>query len=352
MSVPRDLRAALISTAVRLPPVRRRIALAVEDRPYNLLRSHGQVRPLSRRELRSVDDYARDVLGDLRHRGDLRFFAAVQGRFVEGWIPESYLNDVVLPQISGKGRSHLGSRLLTARLFDTDAVPDVGHLIGGQWVDQRLRPSSREDVGQRAFLHGPLIVAKVDGSLQGRGVEVLDREEFMSRTFPRTVRVTFQRFVRAHPELDVFGTAATATVRLTTGLLNGHAELCAARLRVGRASDRVVRSSSQLSAPIDSGGRTGKVAMDPEYRCWERHPDAATRFEEVLVPRFADAVTTCTSAHERLPQIGLVGWDVTIEADGRVVILEANVGYPGIRLHEAMDGPHFRVYGWEQLRRP
>src|SRR5688572_3641728 len=39
---------------------------------------------------RQADDYAQDVLGNLEYAPSLHFYAAMQGRFREGWIPENF----------------------------------------------------------------------------------------------------------------------------------------------------------------------------------------------------------------------------------------------------------------------
>src|ERR1700722_1365490 len=56
--------------------------------------------PLSSDSRRQADDYAREILGSLDYAPSLHFYAAMQGRFREGWIPENFYHLVVVPNIS------------------------------------------------------------------------------------------------------------------------------------------------------------------------------------------------------------------------------------------------------------
>jgi len=46
-----------------------------------------------------------------------------------------------------------------------------------------------------------------------------------------------------------------------------------------------------------------------------------------------------------------VGWDVAINREGAVELVEWNAGHCGITLTEAVTGPHFRNLGWERFAR-
>ncbi len=52
---------------------------------------------------------AREVLGSLEYAPSLHFYAAMQGRFREGWIPENFYHLVVVPNIS-KGFFEISSK--------------------------------------------------------------------------------------------------------------------------------------------------------------------------------------------------------------------------------------------------
>lgn len=55
------------------------------------------------------------------------------------------------------------------------------------------------------------------------------------------------------------------------------------------------------------------------------------------IDNFDRIVDTCISAHSRLPMFDLMGWDVTVDKNGNVVIIEFNPN-PDIRIEQAIFG--------------
>ena len=48
-------------------------------------------------------------------------------------------------------------------------------------------------------------------------------------------------------------------------------------------------------------------------------------------------IDTCIKAHSRLPMFDLIGWDVTVDKSGQVIIIEYNPN-PDIRIEQAIFG--------------
>jgi hypothetical protein len=56
--------------------------------------------------------------------------------------------------------------------------------------------------------------------------------------------------------------------------------------------------------------------------------------------------------HARTPLVRCIGWDMTVDHEGGVQILEWNGGHRNIKFTEATQGPCFADLGWTKLRRP
>ena len=80
-------------------------------------------------------------------------------------------------------------------------------------------------------------------------------------------------------------------------------------------------------------------------------PDTGFIFENKQVPKFNEAVKLCEALHGGIPQLAIIGWDIAIDANERVKILEWNTGHCDIKFSEAMTGPCFRGLCWERFAR-
>jgi hypothetical protein len=69
------------------------------------------------------------------------------------------------------------------------------------------------------------------------------------------------------------------------------------------------------------------------------------------LPRYREAADLCRRLHEDFPHFGLIGWDVTVDHEEEVRVLEWNAGHIGVSYSESIVGPSFTGLGWEALHR-
>ncbi|GAA4987270.1 sugar-transfer associated ATP-grasp domain-containing protein [Pseudonocardia tropica] len=303
---------------------------------------------------RACDAYAGDVLGWRGYAPWLRVYTAVAGEFREGWIPDNYYGRVVLPAVQGPYGEVSKLKPLSRRLLQSDLIADVAYWVNGGLYDRDLRHLDRAALASVLFAGTDRAVFKSDDSIQGDGVHVLHRDRFDPASVDRLPSGVFQSWAEQHPLLATFTPGSVATMRVTTAVADdGTASLRAAYLRFGRAVDTHVRSGSHVRVAV--GLRDGRLAAEgftPRWTTLTAHPDSGTGFAGVAVPGFAACVDAVLELHRRMPFARCVGWDLTVDADERPVVLEWNAGHNDIKFSEATQGPCFADMGWERLWRP
>jgi hypothetical protein len=50
-----------------------------------------------------------------------------------------------------------------------------------------------------------------------------------------------------------------------------------------------------------------------------------------------------------VPFISCIGWDVILDNNNKIQLIEWNSGHNGVKFAEAMIGPCFKDMGWEKL---
>lgn len=308
--------------------------------------------PLTRVLRQTCDEYAREVLGDGRHAAWLRVYSAANREFREGWIPDSYYGRVVVPRIKGQARKTFDRNSLGRFFFPGEVLPNLGSVINGVLMDangQRLNVA--EAVRSWSTGSGRLVVKK-DGSMQGRGVQVIDAEALLKRPEILHDDAVIQRFVEQDPSLAEFHDSV-ATLRLTTVInLAGDTELRAAYLRLGVGSDAFVRSASAVKCAVSlSSGTLSDRGYLPDWSTTDVHPSSGKMFSGFVIPSFSEASQLVHELHSRIPFLGCLGWDVSIGSDGRAWLLEVNAAHNDIKFSEATTGPCFSHLGWEVLWR-
>ena len=299
---------------------------------------------------RQADDYARVVLGSLDYAPSLHFYAAMQGRFREGWMPENFYHLVVVPEIM-KGFFEISAKKsLSNRLMRTEALPDIAYHIGGLFYDRDYRPISRAQMIDLARPHGAVFV-KGDDSGRGESVCKVPVAALAGHEFRGNGVI--QKPIRQHPFFDEFVTGPVATLRITTARgTDGVITERGAYLRLGRAGGAWVRSDNSLRvAVIDRHGGLDAQGYTGDWRPWAAHPDTNAPFKNRRIPEYGKAVELCLSLHSKVPHPVTVGWDVAVNHEGGIELLEWNGGHGDIKFCEAICGPYYRDMGWERFAR-
>lgn len=309
-------------------------------------RFHGKT--LSSALRRQADGYARDVLGNLEYAPSLHFYAAMQGQFREGWMPENYYHLVVVPRISAGFAEISSKKSLSNRLLRTLALPDIAYYIGGSFFDRDYVRIDRAALASLAKPYGAVFV-KGDDSGRGEKVRKVAAEALADVTFHEDCVI--QRPIRQHPFFDEFVAGPVATLRITTVRApSGRFEMREAAIRFGRSGAQWLTASENVAAQImDKVGTLDEVAYTSDWQGWKAHPDTGTPFSGRQIPSFGEAVALCEKLHALLPHTPIIGWDVAINAEGEPELVEWNAGHCGIAGPEALIGPLFADMNWERF---
>jgi hypothetical protein len=297
---------------------------------------------------RAADDYAVSVLGSRDYAPWLYVYATMQRRFREGWMPDNFYQLLVVPHIA-KGLAEITDKKSFSNIvLGTGALPDLAYHIDGVFYDRDYAVITRAQIREIARPHGKLFI-KRDGGGNGADIQIVAADDLAAHDF--TFDCVLQRPIRQHEFFDAIVAGSVATLRITTAkAADGGISARSARLRVGRAGNKWVQSDRQVQVAVDArDGSLGDVCFTPDWREWPAHPDTGFRFAGTRIPHFDKAAVLALSLHARIPHVPMIGWDLAINREGGVDLIEWNGGYCGVKFCEAISGPHYRDMGWERF---
>ncbi|WP_458464220.1 sugar-transfer associated ATP-grasp domain-containing protein [Paenibacillus sp.] len=245
-------------------------------------------------------------------------------------------NDVVLLRDKYVFASYIESTIGASAIPATLGLIDHGEVFLHQ---------KREWVSINHFCQNDscFVMKDIDGTY-GDGVKlvtvengkfVYDGESHSADAFAKscgTKRFLLQELIVQHDALLAFKTRCVNTVRaITVRGKSGKIELFAAFLRVGNDNETFVdnRAKGGLAVGVEPDtGRLMKYGFPHEEFGTKVtiHPMSGISFEGYQLPYWQETLDLIINAHRQFPDIGTIGWDVTITADGPIIV-EANDGW-------------------------
>ncbi|WP_152206751.1 sugar-transfer associated ATP-grasp domain-containing protein [Marinobacter changyiensis] len=308
--------------------------------------------PLSKQMIRECDDYALDILGDKKYAPWLYVYSTMAGQFKRGWIPDNFYGSQVVPKINGHYGACASLKPLNSIFFQAKEFPDLGSFVNGLFLDRSYRVHSPKDFKDLLFSDCNLVIFKSDRSFKGHGIHLFDKISFNAVDVEYLGNGVFQRYVDQHPLFNEYTPKSVATIRITTAVDDeGKASAKGSYLRLGSEHDTHVQSATAIAIPIDLvTGVLSNVGYTGSWTTTRSHPASDKSFANVKIPDFKKCIDVVTSLHLKVPFVRCIGWDVTLDKEGEVVVLEWNGGHNGIKLTEATQGPAFVDMEWEKFR--
>lgn len=132
--------------------------------------------------------------------------------------------------------------------------------------------------------------------------------------------------ISACGELAEFHPSSLNTIRVVTLSHQGRFSVFGALFRMGAHGSVVDNThTGGIYAPINV--ETGTIdieAIDGQNNHYEYHPDSHKRIKGFKIPSWNKIVETCKEASEAIPNVRFAGWDICINKNGNVEIIEGN----------------------------
>ena len=307
---------------------------------------------LSKQLIGECDDYAIEILGDKKYAPWLYVYSAIAGQFKQGWIPDNFYGSQVVPNVNGHYGACASLKPLNTIFFQAKEFPDLGSFVNGFFLDRFHQVHPAKNFMEILFRDCNRIIFKADKSLKGKGIYFFDRTSFNVECFEHLGNGIFQSYIEQHSLFSEYTPQSVATIRITTVIDDeGKVSARGSYLRLGAEHDTHVQSASSVSIPIDLvTGALSDTGYMPSWITTRSHPASRKEFADVKIPDFRKCVNVVTSLHLKVPFVRCIGWDVTLDKEGEVVVLEWNGGHNGIKFTEATQGPSFVDMGWEKFR--
>ena len=285
-----------------------------------------------------------DLFGKNRVNHDWhRLFTSFTGKFDPAYIPgnvyiyiERALNDLQQKRVlsdknlqfsifSGLEGTHSPCRCPRRIL---SCVNDVFVTEDGDFMQQSEAVFYLADVGD------VVVKATIDTS-SGRDVCVCDFHDGVDVKSGKTVQEIMERVgmhnfivqekVRQSATMARIYPKSVNTFRVISYILDGVCHIAPITMRIGRKGAEVDNVHfGGIFIAVNPDGTLGKTAFTEYQERWNTHPDTDIVFAQETLPYYPKLVKATRLLHSHIPQLGIVSWDLCIDDNEKVVLIEAN----------------------------
>lgn len=155
--------------------------------------------------------------------------------------------------------------------------------------------------------------------------------------------IVVQEAVEQSSEMSKLNPTSTNTVRVLSFLdSDGTVKVYSSIVRMGIKGAIVDNASSGgITCGIGSDGRLKSVAYMGSGKKFDEHPSTGLKFSEVVIPNYSKLIELVKERHKSFPHFRLVSWDFAIDKNDEPLIIEVNLCYGGLKIHQLNNGPLF-----------
>lgn len=265
------------------------------------------------------------------------------------YIPQSLFHEKILPHFDEPAYvRQLADKNLHTLLFPAIRRPEtIFKCIGRSYMEDDFLPIPREEAVSRLKQEGDFVIKPSRDSGQGSDIQFFrgplsdsELESLLSAYDGKTDYIV-QRAVRQHPDLARFNPSSLNTLRIVTLVFEDRPYILSSILRIGGPGSHVdnvskggyqctIRPDGHLE-PLAYAYRNGQGAMVADN-------GAGIRWGDCSIPGFDEVRRTAMDLALRLPHLKLIGWDLALDEQGRIVLIEFNCQ---IDQNQATCGPTF-----------
>ena len=218
--------------------------------------------------------------------------------------------------------------------------------LNGSLFDKDMNYISMEDAVKILITKERFVIKPSVDTMQGAGVKVVKvNENHDIESILKSAGNNFiaQEALKQLKVIEDLNPTSLNCFRVTTMYFNGRFGYSAA-LKVGKKGAIRDNWNSAYWIGIDENGKLLEYGFDYKIQKVSQ-TDNGTKFLGFTIPYFDRLIAFVEKYHKKyFPHCGIIGWDITIDSEGVVRVIETNLKNPGTQVEQLCSGPFLEPF--------
>lgn len=221
--------------------------------------------------------------------------------------------------------------------------------VNGWFLDSDYNHITQEDAQKIIIEHLPVIIKPSLISGEGKNLRLISNKKEVEKIFSQYDKdYIVQELISQCDELKKINSNSVNAMRVVTAIVNGEAKFLSGMLLTNTTD---VIACNTNTAPgvgvvivgIDEDGTLNDTGYFENAKKIQTMPNGFT-FGGTKIPSYREAISLALKAHESMPMLGIIGWDITIDSNNKPVFIEWNLRGIGMYHSQLTMGPLFGPY--------
>ena len=281
----------------------------------------------------------------------VRYYTYITGKFDPRYIPDVLQHTRIDQHFNNRKLGYgFNDKNYYSLIFQGVRQPHtVIRKIGGLLFDGDYNQIDLKKAETLLLMRNEVIVKPSQESGGGRDIAFYDTQadaDELTRvlTDKEYDNYIIQDIVRQHHELGKMHPESLNTVRIYSLMSDDGVHVLSASLKMGAGSSRLdnVERNSGIIAGVKDNGKLKDTAYFDLYsgKTTDRHPDGML-LSDIEVPEFDSMIETVKRLAQYAGNFRMIGWDMSVDEGGDIVLIEANMRKAGIGPIQCLHGPFY-----------
>ncbi len=312
--------------------------------------SRVQLLNLTNEQESEIQKYYYEVLGRKVSTRWHRLLYSITGTFTPRYMPFEVYHEMLEKLSPWKYIKVLDDKNLYRQFFSGFNIPQrvVECSMGKYFLidNQDIAWGGAADAIKHCRDKGVCIIKPSIASSTGKGVKKVNFvngiDTFSGKNVEEIIlssgrNFVIEKVVEENDNLRQLNPSSCNTVRVHTyrNVATGEIKYVSAYLRIGRMGEVIDNvGAGGIAVPLDDEGRcVGDTAWTSKSFAHISHTDTGIAIDRYKIEHFKEIITTAVEAHKNLYHFDLIGWDMAMDKNNNVVIIEFNPN-PDLRLEQ------------------
>jgi len=315
---------------------------------------------LSTEEKKKIDEYYKKYYGKKVSHKWHRLYQSYEGVFDECYFPEILYTTKLEPKLNPANYAKvLGDKnlcnLICENIEGIRCPKTYLSCIYGTWRDGANHILKEEEAKSIVFDIGECVIKKSIDTDSGRDVMMCNISDGVDIKSNLPISKIFaemgenfivQERIQQYDALSAIYPDALNTFRVITYIADGDIHTAPLVMKMGRnGADKDNMHYGGISIGVSDTGILKKVAYSEYQERFTKHPDTGVLLEGSVIDKVPNILDSAKKIHARIPWLKIISYDLGLDKDGVVVLIEINprgqsTWYPQMVNGQSLFGEH------------